>query len=155
MPASDPSPGADSPTHMSDPGAAVRTNSVRSPSESSTIDLASAGGSPREGAAGSTAPSPSTVVPMADVETPVPDFAGVRASLDALCASPDCVEELQTLRQNHAILQRAYQAARQREADLDRQLADAADAASQFVLYCQHRYDLVRHRLETSQVALA
>ncbi|KAG2775688.1 hypothetical protein PC129_g4117 [Phytophthora cactorum] len=92
---------------------------------------------------------------MADVETPVPDFAGVHASLDALCASVDCVEELQTLHQNHAILQRAYQAARQREADLDRQLADAADAASQFVLYCQHRYDLVRHRLETSQVALA
>ncbi|KAG3087765.1 hypothetical protein PI124_g14916 [Phytophthora idaei] len=114
MPAS---PGAAFPAHISAPSAAVRTNSVRSPSESSTVDLASAGGSPREGVAGPPASSPSTVVPTPDVETPVPDFAGC-------------------------------------EDDLDRQLIDAAGAASPFVLCCQHRYDLVRHLLRPSRVAL-
>ncbi|KAG2782630.1 hypothetical protein PC129_g14545 [Phytophthora cactorum] len=155
MPASDLSPGAAFPAHISAPSAAVHTNSVRSPSESSTVDLASAGGSPREGVAGPPASSPSTVVPTLDVETPVHDFAGVRASLDALRPSVDWADELQTLRPNHAILQRAYLAARQREDDLDRQLADATDSASPFVLCCQYRYDLVRHLLKPSQVALA
>ncbi|ETP27889.1 hypothetical protein F442_22826, partial [Phytophthora nicotianae P10297] len=39
--------------------------------------------------------------------------------------------------------------------DLDHQLADAANAASLHVLFCQHKYDLVRHKLESTQTELA
>ncbi|ETP27639.1 hypothetical protein F442_23084, partial [Phytophthora nicotianae P10297] len=39
--------------------------------------------------------------------------------------------------------------------NLDRQLADAANAASPYVLFCQRKYDLVRHQLESTQAKLA
>ncbi|ETP00178.1 hypothetical protein F441_22402, partial [Phytophthora nicotianae CJ01A1] len=48
-----------------------------------------------------------------------------------------------------------FLAARRRAEDLDRQLADAANAASPYVLFCQRKYDLVRHQLESTQTKLA
>ncbi|KAG6951470.1 hypothetical protein JG687_00013591, partial [Phytophthora cactorum] len=96
---------------------------------------------------------PSAVVPTADVEIPVPNFAGVRASLDALRVSVVYTEEPQTLHLNHAISQTCLPGRSSARGRLGPQTPDAANAASPFVLFGQHRYDLVR--LESSQVALA
>ncbi|KAG2842817.1 hypothetical protein PC111_g2552 [Phytophthora cactorum] len=95
MPAFDPFPGAAFPTRASARDASVHAISAKSPSESSTVDLASAEDLPRANTVGLPTPPSSTVVPTANVEAPAPDFAGVRASLDALRASVDYSEEIQ------------------------------------------------------------
>ncbi|ETK82211.1 hypothetical protein L915_12370, partial [Phytophthora nicotianae] len=41
-------------------------------------------------------------------------------------------------------LRREFLASRPRAEDLDRQIADAANAASPYVLFCQHKYDMER-----------
>ncbi|ETO58571.1 hypothetical protein F444_23050, partial [Phytophthora nicotianae P1976] len=48
-------------------------------------------------------------------------------------------EALRELRSNHEALRREFLAPRRRVEDLDRQLADAANAASPYVLCCQHK----------------
>ncbi|ETM50625.1 hypothetical protein L914_05376 [Phytophthora nicotianae] len=52
-------------------------------------------------------------------------------------------------------LRREFLATQRGAEDLDRQLADAANAASPYVLFCQRKYDLIRHQLESTQVKLA
>ncbi|KUF82948.1 hypothetical protein AM587_10003450 [Phytophthora nicotianae] len=90
-----------------------------------------------------------------ELADPSLDLAGVRASLSALQQSIDQVEALRELRLDHANLRREFLAARRRAEDLDRQLVDAANAASPYVLFCQRKYDLVRHQLESTQTKLA
>ncbi|KAG3074715.1 hypothetical protein PI125_g21907 [Phytophthora idaei] len=118
MPASDPSPGATFPTRMSDSGDPVRISSTRSPSESSTVDLASAESSPRVNIAVPPTPPPSTVVPTTDVEIPVPDFAwGLR-----FVGRPPCFGRLRKGAPNSPAEPHDLEclpAARRREADLD------------------------------------
>ncbi|ETO58872.1 hypothetical protein F444_22751, partial [Phytophthora nicotianae P1976] len=67
----------------------------------------------------------------------------------------DQTEALRELRLDHENLRHEFLATRRRAEDLDRQLADAANAASLHVLFCQHKYDLVRHKLESTQTELA
>ncbi|KUF84046.1 hypothetical protein AM587_10000812 [Phytophthora nicotianae] len=115
------------------------------------VDLTSSpGSSPRSAVRG--APATVSTVELAD---PSFDLAGVRASLGALQQSVDQVEALRELRSDHANLRREFLATRRRAEDLDRQLADAANAASPYVLFCQRKYDLVRHQLESTQTKLA
>ncbi|KUG00500.1 hypothetical protein AM587_10000029 [Phytophthora nicotianae] len=115
------------------------------------VDLTSSpGSSPRS--AVRDAPATVSTIELAD---PLFDLAGVRASLGALQQSIDQVEALRELRSDHANLRREFLATRRRAEDLDRQLADAANAASPYVLFCQRKYDLVRHQLESTQTKLA
>ncbi|EEY70315.1 uncharacterized protein PITG_19615 [Phytophthora infestans T30-4] len=80
-------------------------------------------------------PVPVSTVDLAD---PSLDLLHVRASLRALEQAIDKVRELRELRRNHDALRREYLAARRRADDLDHQLAEAADAASPYVLFSQH-----------------
>ncbi|ETP02872.1 hypothetical protein F441_20110 [Phytophthora nicotianae CJ01A1] len=114
------------------------------------VDLTSSpGSSPRSAARG--APGTVSTIELAD---PSLDLAGVRASLSALQQSIDQVETLRELRSDHEDLRRELLATQRRAEDLDRQLADAANAASPYVLFCQRKYDLVRHQLESTQTKL-
>ncbi|ETP52440.1 hypothetical protein F442_02552, partial [Phytophthora nicotianae P10297] len=104
------------------------------------VDLTSSpGSSPRSAARG--APGTVSTIELAD---PSLDLAGVRASLSALQQSIDQVEALRELRSDHEDLCREFLATRRRAEDLDRQLADAANAASPYVLFCQRKYDLTK-----------
>ncbi|ETP29175.1 hypothetical protein F442_21639 [Phytophthora nicotianae P10297] len=115
------------------------------------VDLTSSpGSSPRSAVRG--APATVSTIELAD---PSLDLAGVRASLSALQQFIDQVEALRELRLDHANLRREFLAARRSAEDLDRQLADAANAASPYTLFCQRKYDLVRHQLESTQTKLA
>ncbi|ETK73436.1 hypothetical protein L915_19633 [Phytophthora nicotianae] len=115
------------------------------------VDLTSSpGSSPRSAVRG--APATVSTIELAD---PSLDLAGVRSSLGALQKSIDQVEALHELRLDHANLRREFLAVRRRAEDLDRQLADAANAASPYVLFCQRKYDLVRPQLESTQTKLA
>ncbi|ETP27612.1 hypothetical protein F442_23111, partial [Phytophthora nicotianae P10297] len=92
------------------------------------VDLTSSpGSSPRSAVHG--APATVSTVELAD---PSLDLAGVRASLSALQQSIDQVEALRELRSDHEDLRREFLATRHRAEDLDRQLADAANAASPY-----------------------
>ncbi|KUF76518.1 hypothetical protein AM587_10005343 [Phytophthora nicotianae] len=105
------------------------------------VDLTSStGSSPRSAVRGAQA-----TVSTIELADPSFDLAGVRASLGALQQSVDQVEALRELSSDHANLRQ----------DLDRQLADAANAASPYVLFCQRKYDLVRPQLESTQTQLA
>ncbi|ETP28652.1 hypothetical protein F442_22071, partial [Phytophthora nicotianae P10297] len=110
----------------------------------------SPGSSPPSAARG--APGNVSTIELADSSL---DLAGVRASLSALQHSIDQVEALRELRLDHANLRREFLAARRRAEDLNRQLVDAANATSPYVLFCQRKYDLVRHQLESTQTKLA
>ncbi|ETM30649.1 hypothetical protein L914_21674, partial [Phytophthora nicotianae] len=67
----------------------------------------------------------------------------------------DQTEALRELRSNHDDLRREFLASRRRAEDLDRHLAGAANAASPYVLFCQHKYDVIRHKLESTRTELA
>ncbi|ETK82092.1 hypothetical protein F441_11255 [Phytophthora nicotianae CJ01A1] len=82
------------------------------------------------------------------------DLAGVRASLSALQQSIDQVEALREIHSDHENLRREFLVTLRRAEDLDRQLTDAANAASPYVLFCQHKYDVVRHKLESTRTEL-
>ncbi|ETP28121.1 hypothetical protein F442_22592 [Phytophthora nicotianae P10297] len=111
------------------------------------VDLTSSPcSSPRSAARGG--PATVSTVELADLSL---DLAGVRASLSALQQVIDQTEALRELRSNHEVLRREFLATRRRAEDLDRQLADAANAASHFVLFCQHKYEVVRHQLESTR----
>ncbi|ETO61774.1 hypothetical protein F444_20240, partial [Phytophthora nicotianae P1976] len=128
------------------------TTRLRAGSDSNVfVDLTSSpGSSPRSAARG--APGTVSTIELAD---PSLDLAGVRASLSALQQSIDQVETLRELRSDHEVLRRELLATQRRAEDLDRHLADAANAASPYVLFCQRKYDLVRHQLESTQTKLA
>ncbi|KUF88722.1 hypothetical protein AM587_10002602 [Phytophthora nicotianae] len=97
---------------------------------SAFVDLTSSQcSSPRSAARGG--PATVSTVALAD---PSLDLAGVRASLSALQLAIDQTEALR----------REFLATRRRAEDLDRQLADAANAASPFVLFYQHMYEVDR-----------
>ncbi|ETP28066.1 hypothetical protein F442_22650, partial [Phytophthora nicotianae P10297] len=88
------------------------------------VDLTSSpGSSPRSAVRG--VPATVSTIELAD---PSLDRTGVRASLGAVQQSVDQVEELRELRSDHADLRREFLATRRRAEDLDRQLADAANA---------------------------
>ncbi|ETP00286.1 hypothetical protein F441_22294 [Phytophthora nicotianae CJ01A1] len=53
------------------------------------------------------------------------------------------------------MLRREFLATRRRAEDLDRQLTDAANAASPYAFFCQHKYDVVHHMLESTRSELA
>ncbi|ETP28182.1 hypothetical protein F442_22529 [Phytophthora nicotianae P10297] len=115
------------------------------------VDLTSSPcSSPRSAARG--APATVSTVELAD---PSLDLAGVRASLSALQQSIDQVEALRELRSDHEMLRREFLATRRRAEDLDRQLTDAANAASPYAFFCQHKYDVVHHMLESTRSELA
>ncbi|ETO58728.1 hypothetical protein F444_22892, partial [Phytophthora nicotianae P1976] len=97
----------------------------------------------------------SAVVSTVKLANPSLDPADERASLSALQQAVDQTEALRELRSNHEALRREFLASRRRVEDLDRQLADATNAASPYVLFCQRKYDLVRHQLESTQTKLA
>ncbi|ETP28996.1 hypothetical protein F442_21792 [Phytophthora nicotianae P10297] len=90
-----------------------------------------------------------------DLADPSLDFTDVRASLNALQQAIDQTEALRELRQDHDVLRRKFLATRRRREDLDRQLAGAANAASPYVLFCQRKYEVVHHQLESTQKELA
>ncbi|ETP28814.1 hypothetical protein F442_21939 [Phytophthora nicotianae P10297] len=73
------------------------------------------------------------------VDHPSLDFADVRASSNALQHAINQTEALHELHQDNEVLCRKCLATRRRAKDLDRQLADAANAASPYVLFCQHK----------------
>ncbi|ETO58984.1 hypothetical protein F444_22638 [Phytophthora nicotianae P1976] len=97
-------------------------------------------------------PAGVSTVELAD---PSLDLVDVRASLSALQQAVDQTEALRGLRSNHEALRREFLASRRRVEDLDRQLADAANAASPYMLFCQHKYDVIRHKLESTRTELA
>ncbi|ETI33109.1 hypothetical protein F443_20186 [Phytophthora nicotianae P1569] len=115
------------------------------------VDLTSSpGSSPRSAPRGSLA-----TVSTIELADPSLDLASVRASLSALQQSVDQVETLHELCSDHENLRRNFLTTRLCAKDLDRQLADAANAASPYVLFCQRKYDLVRHQLESTRTKLA
>ncbi|ETN02238.1 hypothetical protein PPTG_23937 [Phytophthora nicotianae INRA-310] len=77
----------------------------------------------------------SAVVSTVKLANPSLDLADERASLSALQQAVDQTEALRELRSNHEALRREFLASRRRVEDLDRQLADAANAASPYVLF--------------------
>ncbi|ETM32969.1 hypothetical protein L914_19737 [Phytophthora nicotianae] len=95
------------------------------------------------------------IVSTVELADPSLDLAGVRASLSALQQAIDQTEGLHERRSDHEVLRREFLATRCRAEDLDRQLADAADAASPFVVFYQHKYEVVRHQLESTRTELA
>ncbi|ETP27644.1 hypothetical protein F442_23080 [Phytophthora nicotianae P10297] len=95
------------------------------------------------------------VVSTVELADPSLDLADVRASLSALQQAVDQTETLRELRWNHEVLRREFLASRRRAKDLDRQLAGAANTASPYVLFCQHKYGVVRHKLESTRTELA
>ncbi|ETM97963.1 hypothetical protein PPTG_19928, partial [Phytophthora nicotianae INRA-310] len=115
---------------------------------SALVDLTSSPcSSPRSAARRS--PATVSTVELAD---PLLDLAGVRASLSALQQAIDQIEALRDLRSD---LRREFLATRCRAEDLDRQFADAANAASPYVLFCQHKYEVVNHQLNSTREKLA
>ncbi|ETP52171.1 hypothetical protein F442_02777 [Phytophthora nicotianae P10297] len=84
---------------------------------------------PRSAARGG--PATVSTIELAD---PSLDLAGVRASLSSVPR---------------------VSATRRRAEGLDRQLADAAKAASPYVLFCQHKYEVVHHQLDSTRKELA
>ncbi|ETL86970.1 hypothetical protein L917_13709, partial [Phytophthora nicotianae] len=84
---------------------------------------------PRSAARGG--PPTVSTIELAD---PSLDLAGVRASLSSVPR---------------------VSATRRRAEGLDRQLADAAKAASPYVLFCQHKYEVVHHQLDSTRKELA
>ncbi|ETO99721.1 hypothetical protein F441_22858 [Phytophthora nicotianae CJ01A1] len=101
------------------------------------VDLTSSpGSSPRSAARG--APATVSTIELADPSLDLAD-----------------TEALRELRSNHEALRREFLASRRRVEDLDRQLANAANAASPFVLFCQHKYDVIRRKLEITRTELA
>ncbi|ETN03659.1 hypothetical protein PPTG_15887 [Phytophthora nicotianae INRA-310] len=118
---------------------------------SAFVDLTSSPcSSPRSAARGG--PITVSTVELAD---PSLDLAGVRASLSALQQAIDQTEALRELRSDHEVLRRKFLATRRRAEDLDRQLVDAAEAASPFVLFCQRKYEVVHHQLKSTRTELA
>ncbi|ETP44559.1 hypothetical protein F442_08867, partial [Phytophthora nicotianae P10297] len=114
------------------------------------VDLTSSPcSSPRSAARG----DPVTVSTV-ELAEPSLDLAGVRASLRALQHAIDQTEALRELRSDHEVLRRVFLATRRCAEDLDRQLADAANAASPFVLFCQHKYEVVHHQLHSTRKEL-
>ncbi|ETI30375.1 hypothetical protein F443_22504, partial [Phytophthora nicotianae P1569] len=97
---------------------------------------------------------PATVSTVVLADTSL-DLAGVRASLSALQQTIDQTEALRELRSDHEVLRREFLAKRRRAEDLDRQLIDAANAALPYVLFCQRKYDVVHHKLESTRTELA
>ncbi|ETL88847.1 hypothetical protein L917_12124, partial [Phytophthora nicotianae] len=95
------------------------------------------------------------VVSTVELADPSLGLAGVRALLSVLQQSIDQAEALRELRSDHKVLRREFLATRRRVEDLDRQLTDATNAASPYVLFCQHKYDVVRHKLESTRTELA
>ncbi|ETN00786.1 hypothetical protein PPTG_17647 [Phytophthora nicotianae INRA-310] len=95
------------------------------------------------------------VVSTVELADPLLVLADVRASLSALQQAVDQTETLRELRWNHEVLRREFLASRRRAKDLDRQLAGAANTASPYVLFCQHKYGVVRHKLESTRTELA
>ncbi|ETM97720.1 hypothetical protein PPTG_19993, partial [Phytophthora nicotianae INRA-310] len=81
----------------------------------------------------------SAVVSTVKLADPSLNLADVRVSLSALQQGIDQTEALRELRSNHEDLRREFLALHRRAEDLDRQLADAANAASPYVLFCQHK----------------
>ncbi|ETK70754.1 hypothetical protein L915_21920 [Phytophthora nicotianae] len=103
----------------------------------------------------SAARSGPTVVSTVELADTSLDLADVRASLSVLQQAIDQTEALRELRSNHEALRREFLASRRRAEDLDRQLTDAANGASPYVLFCQYKYDVVHHKLESTRTRLA
>ncbi|ETN11628.1 hypothetical protein PPTG_10464 [Phytophthora nicotianae INRA-310] len=97
-------------------------------------------------------PDTVSTVELADLSL---DLAGVRASLSALQQVIDQTEALRELRSDYEVLRREFLATLRRADDMDRQLVDAANAASPFVLFCQHKYEVVHHQLDSTRKELA
>ncbi|ETP00320.1 hypothetical protein F441_22260 [Phytophthora nicotianae CJ01A1] len=109
------------------------------------VDLTSSpGSSPRPAVRG--APATVSTIDLAD---PSLDRAGVRASLGALQQSIDQVEALREHRSDHANLRREFLVARRRAEDLDRQLTDAANAASPYTKLAEC-LDALQERFDNS-----
>ncbi|ETP00849.1 hypothetical protein F441_21811 [Phytophthora nicotianae CJ01A1] len=89
--------------------------------------------------------------------TAVHDGPATMSTVDLADPSLDFTdtEALRELRQDHDVLRRKFLATRRRREDLDRQLAGAANAASPYVLFCQRKYEVVHHQLESTQKELA
>ncbi|ETI50610.1 hypothetical protein F443_05878 [Phytophthora nicotianae P1569] len=122
-----------------------------SPDINAFVDLKSSPcSSPRSAACG--APAAVSTVELVD---PSLDLTGVQASLGAFQQAIDQTDALRELRSDHEGLRRMVLATRRRAEDLDRQLTDAATAASPYVLFCQHKYDVIRHKLESTRTELA
>ncbi|ETI46707.1 hypothetical protein L914_21628 [Phytophthora nicotianae] len=115
------------------------------------VDLTSSPcSSPRSAARG----GPVTVSTV-ELAEPSLDLAGVWASLRALQHAIDQTEALRELRSDHEVLRRVFLATRRCAEDLDHRLADGANAASPFVLFCQHKYEVVHHQLHSTRKELA
>lgn len=84
--------------------------------------------------------------------TPLPlDTSALRSSLAAIETALEREGAFQQLQLDYANLQQQLRTAEHRLADLANQSREAAQLASPFVQFCQHRYDLVRHDLRESR----
>ncbi|ETO68682.1 hypothetical protein F444_14527, partial [Phytophthora nicotianae P1976] len=81
--------------------------------------------------------------------------SAARGGFATVSTAIDQTEALRELRSDHEILRREVLATRRRAEDLDRQLADAANTASPFVLFCHHKYELIHHQLESTRTEIA
>eukprot|EP00644_Phytophthora_capsici_P017434 jgi/Phyca11/20575/fgenesh1_pg.PHYCAscaffold_67_\ len=84
--------------------------------------------------------------------TPLPlDVPAIRSSLAAIETALEREDVFQQLQADYAVLQQQLRSAEHRIADLESQFREAAQLASPFVQFCQHRYDLMRHDLHESR----
>eukprot|EP00644_Phytophthora_capsici_P012692 jgi/Phyca11/16945/fgenesh1_pg.PHYCAscaffold_23_\ len=75
----------------------------------------------------------------------------IRSSLAAIETALEREGAFQQLQADYAVLQQQLLSAEHRIADLENQFREAAQLASPFVQFCQHRYNLVRHDLHESR----
>ncbi|KAG1685251.1 hypothetical protein DVH05_010500 [Phytophthora capsici] len=92
-------------------------------------------------------------VPLANPNiAPLPlDVSTLRSSLAAIETALEREGAFQQLRQDYADLQQQLRSAEDHVQDLENQFRQAAQLASPFVQYCQHRYNTIRHDLGESR----
>ncbi|KAH7471090.1 uncharacterized protein KRP23_10374 [Phytophthora ramorum] len=97
------------------------------------------------------AESRSPVVPTLSIALPHVDRGAARNLLDTFADLLDRADAQSSLEGDHANLQRAYVAQRERTDRLEREIDAAYANASPYVLFCQRQYDILYRRCQDAQ----
>uniref|UniRef100_H3H7R8 Uncharacterized protein n=1 Tax=Phytophthora ramorum TaxID=164328 RepID=H3H7R8_PHYRM len=132
-----------SPTRPSTPG----TSGSSTPTRPNTSGAPSTASLDRAAAAEPRSP----VVPILSIALPHVDRGAARYLLDTFADLLDRADAQSNLEEDHANLQRAYVAQRERADRLEREIDAAYANASPYVLFCQRQYDILYRRCQDAQ----
>uniref|UniRef100_H3GYQ6 Reverse transcriptase domain-containing protein n=1 Tax=Phytophthora ramorum TaxID=164328 RepID=H3GYQ6_PHYRM len=132
-----------SPTRPSTPG----TSGFSTPTRPNTSGAPSTASLDRAAAAEPRSP----VVPTLSIALPHVDREAARNLLDTFADLLDRADAQSSLEEDHANLQRAYVAQRERADRLEREIDAAYANASPYVLFCQRQYDILYRRCQDAQ----